>query len=111
MSEGRIAVCLKASCRVCRKGCRKGSYQYFSRARRRMCVSVCECVEVWRHEREQAMRGVEHARAQALASLRASLTPQLPEKYKNRAQGKEMAVVRAHTSTFQGLAGVCVEGS
>ena len=44
MSEGRIAVCLKASCRVCRKGCRKGSYQYFSRARRSMCgglIAAC----------------------------------------------------------------------
>ena len=49
-----------------------------------VCVCVCVCVcghsntFVWRCEREQGMRGVEHVRAPGLGSLRASLTPQLP---------------------------------
>ena len=47
-----------------------------------MCVCVCVCGHsntfVWRHEREQGMRRVEHVRAPGLGSLRGSLTPQLP---------------------------------
>jgi hypothetical protein len=37
------------------------------------------CVEVWRYERVEGIRRVEHGRAQGLGSLRtSSLTPQLP---------------------------------
>ena len=41
-------------------------------------VCVCVCDEVWRYERVQGMRRVEHVLSRGLGCLRTSLTPRLP---------------------------------
>ncbi len=62
-----------------------------------VCFCVCVCVEVWRYERVQGMRRVEHVRAKGLGSLRASLTHQLRVEHAGRACGSSTSSSEPHT--------------